>query len=302
MQWVDLHTHSTASDGTDSPEQVVCKAARLGLAAVALTDHDTITGLDEAEAAGHKTGVEVVRGCEVSASSPFGEVHILGLWLPPLDAAGRDPRSALMREAFAELHGQRTERNLKVLANLQDMGIRITYEEVCAEAHGPSIGRPHIAAVLVKRGVATSVADAFHRLLRRGAPAFSPRRLWDMEEAVSFLAGLEATVCLAHPGLIPNCPPDELEQMLATLKEYGLNGIEAYHSEHSPATTRLCVELADKLGLVCSGGSDYHGDAKPHVHLGTGKGGLRVSRNVLDALKAERKARGLAVQAPLTCA
>ena len=259
-RFVDLHTHTTASDGTDAPRDLIRRAASLKLAAVAVTDHDTVSGLDEAEAAGREYGVEIIRGCELGVQGQYGEIHLLGLWLPrhsaPLDAE------------LARLRGHREERNLKILDRLRSIGINIGYQEVLDEAGGESVGRPHIARVLQKRGIVSNFAQAFELYLGYYGAAY----------VVSF----------AHPMLI-RCPPSWFDEIIPRLKEAGLGAIEAYHSEHSARDERFCVELAARYGLGLSGGSDYHGMAKPGVELGRGKGGLRVTVALLDALKARRK-------------
>ena len=231
-RFVDLHTHTTASDGTDTPRELIRRAASLKLAAVAVTDHDTVSGLDEAEAAGREYGVEIIRGCELGVQGQYGEIHLLGLWLPrhsaPLDAE------------LARLRGHREERNLKILDKLRSIGINISYQEVLDEAGGESVGRPHIARVLQKRGIVSGFAQAFELYLGYYGSAYVPRTLLSPEEGVSLMADLGAVV-------------------------------------------------AARYGLGLSGGSDYHGMAKPGVELGRGKGGLRVTAALLDALKARRK-------------
>lgn len=286
MEFVDLHTHSCASDGTDSPASLVRKAARAGLQAVALTDHDTVSGLHEAQAAGRDCGVEVVRGCEVSAGSPYGEVHILGLWLPQ-DVG----ELALVLE---NLRQQRQTRNLHIMEKLAGLGMRLDYDEVLAVAGGETVGRPHIARVLVDRGYAASMRECFDRLLGRSGAAFVPRQSLELTQAVRLLAGLGATVSLAHPRLIP-CPDTWLENMVGSLVPCGLTALEAYHSDYSEADERFCVDVAARHGLVLSGGSDYHGGAKPGIELGRGRGRLRVTSFVLDGLKKARRQQGLPV-------
>ena len=279
-RFVDLHTHTTASDGTDAPRDLIRRAASLKLAAVAVTDHDTVSGLDEAEAAGREYGVEIIRGCELGVQGQYGEIHLLGLWLPrhsaPLDAE------------LSRLRGHREERNLKILDRLRSIGINIGYQEVLDEAGGESVGRPHIDRVLQKRGIVSNFAQAFELYLGYYGAAYVPRTLLTPEEGVSLMADLGAVVSFAHPMLI-RCPPSWFDEIIPRLKEAGLGAIEAYHSEHSARDERFCVELAARYGLGLSGGSDYHGMAKPGVELGRGKGGLRVTVALLDALKARRK-------------
>lgn len=284
MDYIDLHTHSAASDGTDAPAELVRKAASVGLRAIALTDHDTLAGLPEAEAQGRDSGLEVVRGCEISADSPYGEVHILGLWLPR-NADG-------LENVLKDLRRQRMERNLAIVKKLTALGLRVDYEEVLAAAGGETVGRPHIAAVLLRKGYIASLREGFDTLLGRGGKAFAPRKVLGLVEAVRLLAGLGATACMAHPRL-SRCPDSWLEQTAAALVPHGLTALETYHSEYSEADQRFCMDMAARHKLENSGGSDYHGGAKPGVRLGYGRGGLRVPGEILDDLKAARRARGL---------
>lgn len=278
-RFVDLHTHTAASDGTDAPRDLIRKAAEAGLAAVAVTDHDTISGLEEAEAAGRDFGVEVIRGCELGVQGQYGEIHLLGLWLP------RD--CAPLEAALARLRLLREERNRQMVEKLRGLGIAVSYEEVLEEAKGESVGRPHIARVLQKRGLVSTFAQAFELYLGYYGAAYVPRALPSPEEGVRLLAGPGVVVSFAHPMLI-RCPPTWFDEIIPRLKGAGLGAIEAYHSEHSSRDERFCVDLAARYGLGVSGGSDYHGTAKPGVRLGRGKGGLRVTAALLDALKARR--------------
>ncbi|WP_300710863.1 PHP domain-containing protein [uncultured Desulfovibrio sp.] len=284
MPFIDLHTHSQASDGTDSPAQLVRNAAAAGLAAVALTDHDTLSGLAEAEAAARDCGIEFIRGCELSTRTEHGEMHILGLWLPH----EADP----LERRLAEVRRKRDQRNARILDKLADLGIRIGMDELLHEARGESVGRPHIAALLVQKGVVPDMSAAFRDYLGSGGRAYLPREILDPEEAVCLMARLGATVCLAHPCL-QALPRDWLETFILRLRDCGLSAIEAYHSEHGDADTRACIDLARRLDLGISGGSDYHGANKPRLRLGFGYGGLRVPLAVLDGLKARRRAKGL---------
>ncbi|MDD6181546.1 MAG: PHP domain-containing protein [Desulfovibrionaceae bacterium] len=284
MEYVDLHTHSTASDGTETPEALVRAAAACGLKAVALTDHDTAAGLDEAEAAGHACGIRVVRGCELAARTPYGEAHILGLWLP------RD--LGRLGSALEALREKRALRNMRMVEKLCGLGLDISCEEVLREAGEGSVGRPHMAAVLVRKGYAHSVREAFARYLGYGGAAFVEREVLEPAQAVQLLCEAGATAVLAHPCLLP-CPRDWLEGFVRELAGAGLTGLEAYHSEHDAAQTRQCVELAGKYGLELSGGSDFHGGNKPGIRLGVGRGGLRVPAFVLERLLARRARLGL---------
>lgn len=285
--FVDLHTHTTASDGSDSPSEVVVKAARQGLAALAVTDHDTLSGLAEAEDEARLRGVELVRGCEISTRFAYGEVHILGLWLP------RDDASLLpLRQALTEVRRLRAARNHHIAERLAALGLPVTYEAAQELAGGEVMGRPHFAALLCRLGVTATSQEAFARFLGSRGAAYVPRELPEPREVVALLAACGATVSLAHPRLV-HCPPEILEQLVAGLVPAGLSAVEAYHSEHSAQDERWCVGLAQRHGLLLTGGSDYHGRSKPGVSLGRGKGGLRVTVGVLDRLKAARRERGL---------
>lgn len=282
--FVDLHTHTTASDGSDSPTELVKKAAEAGLAAVAITDHDTVSGLDEACEAGKRYNITVVRGCELSVSSQYGEVHLLGLWLP-------EDCSPIEAQLF-DLRDKRDSRNERILERLHKVGVHLSLEQVLAQSQGETVGRPHIAGALLKAGYVTTVQDAFARYLGKDGSAFEPKEVFTPEDGVRLLANLGATVSVAHPMLI-RCPLPWLEDTISDLASYGLTAVEAYHSEHSAKHERCCAELAGRHNLGVSGGSDYHGLAKPHIRLGRGKGGLRVTLAVYERLLTRRRERGL---------
>lgn len=283
-QFVDLHTHTTASDGTDSPSELVRLAAEAGLTAVAVTDHDTVAGLDEAVRAGEEYGIEVIRGCELSTQSACGELHILGLWLPP-DTEPLERTLSLARE-------RRNARNKVIVAKLNELGVPLTYEQVLEEAGGKAVGRPHIARALVRLGSVPDERAAFDRYLRSGAPAYVPKEAFAAHEGVKLLADFGATAALAHPVLVRS-PRPELEACIVELRDHGLDVLEAFHADHSQTDEAYVRGLARRLGLGLTGGSDYHGRSKPNVRLGWGRGGLRVGVDVLDALKARRRERGL---------
>ncbi len=289
MEFVDLHTHSHASDGSDSPAELVQHAAAAQLSAVALTDHDTISGLAEAEAEGRVQGIEVIRGCELSVASVYGEIHILGLWIP----SDKNSVQELETQMYA-LRAHRTERNHIIVKKLQQLGLHIDYDDVLEAAAGETVGRPHIAKVLVSKGYVPTIKDAFGIYLGSDGKAYEAKKVWEMEQAVTQLVRIGATVSMAHPGLI-HCPFEWLDTTVGQLKALGLSAIEAYHSDHTAAAEADCVRLAKKYDLALSGGSDYHGTAKPHISLGKGRGGLRVPLYILEVLKKQRQEKGLPI-------
>ncbi|MDR1660463.1 MAG: PHP domain-containing protein [Desulfovibrio sp.] len=288
MPLIDLHTHSTASDGSDSPTQLVAAARAAGLAAIALTDHDTTAGLEEAETAGKEAGITVIRGCELSTmvENDTLRMHILGLWLPR--------NTGDLQARLQELRAKRDARNDRIVALLRDCGLDIGMEDVRRQARGESVGRPHIAASLLAKGYVKTLAEAFGRYLGRQGKAYVPKEVMKAEEAVHMLAGMGATVCLAHP-MLDKPPPDKLEALVAHLIPQGLSAVEIWHSEHSAEDTRAALELAHRFKLGLSGGSDYHGRNKPGIRPGVGRGNLRVGMDVLENLVRLRRERGLPV-------
>lgn len=277
---IDMHTHSKASDGADSPAELASAAAEAGLCAFALTDHDTLAGLDEAARAARALGVEFVPGIEIAVADPCGELHLLGLWMP-------DTPSPRMLEALEGFRRNRRERNLAMLERLAALGMPLTLDEVrdLSRAGAVALGRPHIARALVQKGYAGSVRETFERFLGFGRAAYVPRRLPGPEEGISLLAKEGAIVALAHPCLEEAMTPARLDGLLAEFKGYGLSALEAYHSAHDDNRTRLCVDLAARHGLLLTGGSDYHGANKPGIALGRGAGKLRVPYLLLETMR-----------------
>lgn len=283
MQPVDLHTHSTASDGTDTPAELVRKAEQAGLAALALTDHDTTAGLAEAAEAASGLSLEFVRGCEISTATDQGNMHVLGLWLP---------EECPTLDAFlSHLRAERHKRNVAVIDRLNKAGIPITLEEVEAMADG-LVGRPHIAAALVQRGVVPDKDTAFAEWLGIDGKAYVPKVAPRPEQALRQLKELGATTILAHP-LLRARPEGWLDRQVGALAQKGLDGLEAWHSHQDEDQTDEIIALAQKYGLALSGGSDYHGNGKPGLSLGIGNGGAQIGIDVLQKLKARRKSMGL---------
>ncbi|MCF8085945.1 MAG: PHP domain-containing protein [Desulfohalobiaceae bacterium] len=280
MSQVDLHTHTTASDGTLEPAELVRKAASLGLRAVAVTDHDTVGGLSQALQAGRETGVEVIPGCELSIDFPSGQMHILGLFLP-------DPPTGL-RATLQDLQDRRNSRNDRILAKLREAGVDVDLEEIRELAGEASIGRPHIARVLVQKGVVESIDQAFREYIGPGGAAYVPKDKLDPEKAIRILKQEGATVILAHPYSL-EIDTEELRELLGRLKEQGLDGVEAYYTDHTPEQTRTYLQLCREFDLLVSGGSDFHGSVKVDVQLGAGRGNLDLPYSLVRRM---REARG----------
>ncbi|MBO4369468.1 MAG: PHP domain-containing protein [Desulfovibrio sp.] len=285
MQRIDLHTHTTFSDGTQRPEELVALAREIGLSALAITDHDTCEGVPYAVTA-CSAPLRVIRGCELSATTMYGELHILGLFIPDTPS----PLDGIM----ARLREKRKRRNERIVEKLCALGLPIAMEEVLAMAGCGTVGRPHIARLLFKKGYVVSLKEAFTRYIGKDGPAFVPKEAFSPEEAVSSLARCGATVCLAHPFLY-HYPESWLFATIKNLMPLGLDALEVWHTEHSDSDMRKAREWAQTLGLGESGGSDYHGLNKPGVHLGKGRGNLRIGIDVLFALEARRRAQGLAI-------
>ena len=286
MNRIDLHTHSTASDGTDSPTELIRKAAAAKLAVLALTDHDTLDGLAEAAREAEASDLVFIRGCELSTATPWGEAHFLGLWI-----SENTGRTALLEKALAEVREKRLARNLRIAEKLRALGMDVTYEAAAALA-GRVVGRPHFAELLCRMGVVENRREAFRRYLGRDGLAYEPRDLMSPERAVSLLKSSGALVSMAHPRLL-RAPAEELEKLVSGLKESGLDALEAYHSEHDAGDVRLCVDLAAKYELQLTGGSDYHGLAKPKIAIGCGHGSLRIGLSVYESLMKYREKMGL---------
>lgn len=284
---IDLHTHSTASDGTLSPTELVHHAKEIGLEALALTDHDTFQGVAEAQQAGAACGLEVIAGCELDLQSPIGAgwMHVVALFLPD------DP--APLREAFDWVQEGRLVRNHEIVEKLRGLGINITYERV-AERAGGTIGRPHFAQELVSLGVVPNVHEAFRIWMGDEGRAFVPKRKLQPKQALEILNSIGATSILAHPFAL-GLSMSEMEKLVVELQSYGLDGMEVLYPEHNEADTKAYQEMAERNGLLISGGSDFHGTNKPKIALGKGKGGLRVPYELLERMKQDRRDKGLPV-------
>ena len=275
---VDLHTHSTASDGSDPPERLVELAAQSGLGAIALTDHDTQEGVEAADATAADLGVELIPGVELSLAYDTGGMHLVVLWLPP----GSGP----LQDRLAGLQSGRHLRNTEILAALAALGMAITEEEVRTEAGGGSVGRPHIAAVMMARGYVPDIRSAFDLWLGAGRPAYVSRERLDPVTAIGLARESGGVPILAHPHTLGITTADAMARLLGELTDAGLVGLEAIYSSYHRHVRDGYADLARRFGLAVSGGSDYHGTYKPGLQLGSGYGDLVVPGSILDDLRS----------------
>ena len=281
MKRIDLHTHSLCSDGAQTPADVVRTAAAAGLSAIALSDHDCITGVQEAMDTGKALGVEVIPAVELSAQSDT-ELHILGYFV--------DIHNKKLQDAMAYALQVRDERQEETCRKLNEQGFQITMDELREEAHGnPVLCRAHFAQIMVRKGYAESVKDAFSRYLSVGCYAYSNRQALTATEAVSLIREAGGIAVAAHLHLIKK-PDDELKEYLKSLIPYGLDGIEGYYTDYTPEMQERYQAMAKELGLVISGGTDYHGANKPHITIGEGRGNLEIPYSVLDGLRERHAA------------
>jgi len=274
---IDLHTHSTVSDGSDDPSEVVHKAAAIGITALALTDHDSLGGIPKARAAAERAGIELIPGTELSVNWEGGAMHLVVLFL--------DESPGPLQARLIEMRGGRTERNSIILEKLDALGLGVTLDEVLVHGQGETIGRPHIAAVMLQRGYVTTIAEAFDLYLGRERPAYEPRWRLDPEEAIELARQSGAVPILAHPHTLGLDRSERVAETLNRLKRAGLVGMECYYPLYSPLEREGYAALAVRFGLLASGGSDYHGTYKPGIDLGTGRGDLRTPSHLLDALR-----------------
>lgn len=277
---IDLHSHTDRSDGSTPPAQLVQDALNMGLEALGITDHDTLAGYDAAAPAAAEAGLELICGIELSTRLDKGvngprppSVHLLGYFL-------NDPPAPAFRQWLQRLQESRRQRNIALIARLQSLGIDITLDEV--QALGKHLtGRPHFAKVLLRKGYVSNNQEAFDLYLADNARAAVDREEPDLAEGVRRIRDGGGLPSLAHPVRLPQSGAS-LRELLQELIHSGLQGLEVYHSEHSPVDTESFQKLAAQLRLAETGGSDFHGDNKPAVHLGTGKAGnLNLSYEVL---------------------
>jgi len=250
--------HSTASDGSLSPEAVVDRARAAGLGAIALTDHDTLAGIPAAMVAGQRLGLRVVGGCEFSAAAPWGEMHVLGYFLPP--------NSGVLESFLERRRADRVRRGREMVERLRHLGMSLVFEDVLREAQGGAVGRPHVARALVRHGGASDMNEAFDRYLGRGRPAFVEKVLPEFREIAEVVHSVDGLVSVAH------LRERATRVFLERLQREGLDAVETRHPGHDPELRSRLTDLALRLGLLRTGGSDWHGDPEPgetHGALGS---------------------------------
>lgn len=276
MNYIDFHTHSTYSDGTYSPKELLQYSKKKNLKAIALTDHDTVNGINEALKYSKVYNIELVQGIEISSEYKNKEIHILGLFIKS--------DCELLLEELKALRERRKKRNIYMIEKLNNLGINITYEELKNISHNELITRAHFARLIVEKGYAKTNKDCFDKYLNDGKPAYVKKELFTLEKTLSLIISSGGKPILAHP-LLYNYNQNELKELIKYLALNGLVGIECYYSTHNLDETNMLINTAYEFDLKISGGSDFHGDNKPEIDLGNGFGNLKIPYDLLEKLK-----------------
>lgn len=259
-QKFDLHVHTSASDGSLTPRQLVERAKELSIATIAITDHDTIAGVTEAIEAGVGLGVNVIPGVEISVDYGPGTMHLCGYCFDIADKR--------LLDALRRVRDGRASRNPRIIEKLNALGMSIAMEEVAGEAGGDVIGRPHMASVLVKKGYVANIKEAFDKFLAKGASCYVDRMRLERGAAVDVVRNAGGVCVLAHPSALRLPSESSCRGFFIELKKAGVTGVEAFSSHHTEEENAVFVRLAGEAGLFVTGGSDYHGSSKPDVELG----------------------------------
>jgi len=278
---IDLHIHSTASDGSLTPAEIIDHAQKLNLAAIAITDHDSIYGSKEALRTGIPPSLKFLTGVEISAAHPAffpgsGSFHILGYGIR-LDNHALNQTLNKLREA-------RKNRNPKIIKRLNELGFKISLEDVNLTVADGQLGRPHIAHAMLKKGFVESMDEAFDKFLGAGKPAYVDKERIGCEEAIKMIRGARGVPVLAHPALLNIDDDWQMDELIRNLIKIGMRGIEVYYPEHSSEQTQLYKELAIKYDLLMTGGTDFHGSITPKIKMGTGKGELFIPYKLYEQL------------------
>ena len=275
---IDLHTHSTASDGSFSPSALVAEAVKSGISVLALTDHDTTNGLEEAAKTAQEQGIGFIRGIELEINwnqESGGEFHLLGL--------GISRQTPLFAEAIEELSRLREERNLEIVEKMNKAGMAASYGDITSLASGPSVGRPHFADFLLKRKIVKNREQAFLRYLGKGRPFYIPKTGLEFERAAVLIKESGGIAVLAHPMSLYTAW-GRLPDLIRSLKEKGLDGLEAWHPTAKVSACKRLEELGKKLGLCVTAGSDFHGEIRQGRKLGITSGGKKIEDHFLEAI------------------
>lgn len=278
---IDLHIHSTASDGSLTPASILDHARKLNLAAIAITDHDSIDGSKEALRIGIPPSLQFLTGVEISAAHPKffpgpGSFHILGYGIR-LD----DP---VLNQTLKQLQEARKNRNPRIVRRLNELGFPLSIEDVQKIGGKGQIGRPHIAYALMQKGYVASIGEAFTKLLGTAKPAYIDKERISCEDAIDMIRGAGGIAALAHPGLLEVADIGQMEALIQNLVDIGMHAIEVYYPQHTNEQTKLLAQLAKRYGLLLTGGTDFHGDLTPEIQMGSGHGDLFVPLNVYEAL------------------
>ena len=274
---IDLHAHTSCSDGSETPTELVALAAQIGLKAVAVTDHDSVDGIPEALAAGRRYGVEVVPGVEIPLEFESFTLDMLGYFLCGVP-------SEEFRAQLEKLRHSRDERNVRILQILGELGYPLQPAELAQVAGGEAVGRPHIGEAMRRHGYVQTISEAFERFLRRGAPAYVDRRRLGLAPAVRLIRESGGVAVIAHPGII-RTDHAGLRRLVREAARLGVVGMECSYPLYDEETEQRCRALAAEFGLVPTGGSDFHGSVKPAAHLGQGAGGRPIPDELLDQLR-----------------
>ena len=278
---IDLHIHTTASDGTFTPAEVVSHALKLKLKAIAITDHDTLAGSSEALKGGIPPALDFLTGVEISAAPPpfysrSGSFHLLGYSIRLDDSE--------LNQTLEKLQQARKNRNPAIIKRLNELGISISLDEVREKAGDAQLGRPHIAQILIKKGVISSIDEAFDKFLGTDKPAYVDKYRVKCSKAIDAIRGAGGIPVLAHPGLLEYESENQLDDLIGQLKQMGIQGVEVFYTGHTEEQTRLFAKLAQQYDLLMTGGSDFHGAIHPDIKMGSGKGNLFIPYELYDKL------------------